>query len=958
MDDRDALGRSGHDGRLRQLLPLPPPHLRQRRQPVGGRPVRERAGRYDWPVGGAVVVGRDTCERGTARRRNDLYYRPGASGTFTVTSAATDAESGIASVTFPAIAPVAGGTDTTSPYTRAYAWTAATTATGSQTVNATNGSGITGGAATFTLTQDATAPTGGSVDYPDGYDTDGTITITTTNGTDAGSGLNAASAIIQRSTATLTNNTCGAFGAWATVTSPNTVTTGNCAQYRYQISDNVGNTATYTTTNIAKVDTSAPAAPVQTLSETPTSANQHVTGTTLYYQPGATGGSFTVTSTATDAQSGIASVNFPTIVGLTGGGGDTSSPYVSLYSWDSTTSASGANSVTATNGAGLASPAGTFTLTPDSTPPAGGSVTYPNGYDADGIVTITTANGADAGSGLNVSSGVLERRTATLGGGSCGGYGLWTTVTSPNTIPDGLCAQYRYSITDNVGNTATYVSANVARVDLTGPSAAPLSLAETPASGAQHVVATTLYYRPGASGTFTVTSAATDAESGIASVTFPAIAPVAGGTDTTAPYTRAYAWTAATTATGAQTVTATNGSGISGGATTFTLTQDATAPTGGSVDYPDGYDTDGTITITTTNGTDAGFRTRCSIRVLERATATLSGGTCGAYGAWTAVNEPQHHPRTASAPSTATRSPTTSATPPPTPPPTSPRSTPAPPPPPSRPSARPRPAPTNTSPAPPSTTNPAPPAAASPSARRQATGVGNRLRCVPGDPRTDGRRSGCVIAVLGHVQLGLLDRSLRRPGCHRHERRRTDKRSRHIHARSGREPAERRFRRLSGRLRRRRIVTITTANGADAGSGVDASTGILERQTATLSSGSCGSYGAWTTITSPDTVADALCARYRYSITDNVGNTATFTSTNVVKVDLSGPATPVVTLGESSPYAFLSSPTAIYVNTGQSGRTTSRRPPTTPSPASTGSLSRTAWTTARSPTPPPTVSEI
>jgi large repetitive protein len=113
----------------------------------------------------------------------------------------------------------------------------------------------------------------------------------------------------------------------------------------------------------------------------------------------------------------------------------------------------------------------TFSVTPDTAPPAGGSVTYPDGYDADGTVTITADPGADALSGLDSGSGVLERRTTALTGGVCGPFvGGWSAVTSPDTVPDSTCARYRYRVSDRVGNEAIYtLPTSTVKVDLTAP---------------------------------------------------------------------------------------------------------------------------------------------------------------------------------------------------------------------------------------------------------------------------------------------------------------------------------------------------------------------------------------------------------------------------------------------------------------------------------------------------------
>ena len=117
-----------------------------------------------------------------------------------------------------------------------------------------------------TYSTDATPPTGGSVSYTDGYYNTASVPVTYTLGTDSESGMNNASGKIQRASATLAlDYTCGAFGSSSDLATEfggsytdTSVVSGNCYQYQYLISDNAGNTATYTSTNVAKVDTIAP----------------------------------------------------------------------------------------------------------------------------------------------------------------------------------------------------------------------------------------------------------------------------------------------------------------------------------------------------------------------------------------------------------------------------------------------------------------------------------------------------------------------------------------------------------------------------------------------------------------------------------------------------------------------------------------------------------------------------
>ena len=454
-----------------------------------------------------------------------LFYNPSGSnsGSFTVDAITSDAGSGIQKVSFPALTGMGGGgDDTNSPYQGSYSWNnTATTSPGANDVTAHNNAALTA-QTPFTVTKDVTAPSGGSVDYPNGFQTSTSVTITTADGNDGtGAGLDATTGVLERQTAALSNRACGSFGSWSTVTSPDTVASGTCAAYRYRISDRIGNEAVYPSAKVVKVDSSAPAAPSLTLSES--SPLEFVSGTTLYYNPsGSNSASFSVGATAADAQSGIAQIDFPTVFG-----GDSSSqgsgPFSNGYSWTGGASASGAETVTATNGSGLQSTAD-FTVTPDTSAPNGGTFDYPDGYSTTGSVTITTPSATDGGAGLDASSAVLERRTATLSGGSCGSYGGWATVTSPDTVANGLCAVYRFRVSDNVGNEAIYTSAHVVKVDSAGPTVS-LTDPGTPVAG-----------------TIAVSATASDTLSNVQQVVFER-APAGGSTwtqigapDTTFPY--------------------------------------------------------------------------------------------------------------------------------------------------------------------------------------------------------------------------------------------------------------------------------------------------------------------------------------------------------------------------------------------------------------------------------------
>lgn len=198
-----------------------------------------------------------------------LFYRGQFAGSFRLADAATDALSTVASVTYPAIAAGLGWTHTTAetvgaPFVSStYSWQGNAGHPGSMTVTALDALGNQS-AANVLFSIDNVAPVNGSIGYAKTPRNVASVPIALTNGTDAASGI--ASHRLQRRSSAITAGACGTPGAFADVAtnpaasySDTGVSHGNCYEYQYVITDNVGIAVTRTDgTGAVAIDTAAP----------------------------------------------------------------------------------------------------------------------------------------------------------------------------------------------------------------------------------------------------------------------------------------------------------------------------------------------------------------------------------------------------------------------------------------------------------------------------------------------------------------------------------------------------------------------------------------------------------------------------------------------------------------------------------------------------------------------------
>jgi hypothetical protein len=278
------------------------------------------------------------------------------------------------------------------------------------------------------------------------------------------------------------------------------------------------------------------------------------------------------------------------------------------FSWTAGTTSTPTGTVTVTDAAGNTSVGG-GTLHNDSVAPTGGSIAVTGlggtggRYSTSTSIALVLDRGSDAGSGLAASGAKLLRASAPLTSGNgatdgtCGTYGGFVQVgadhpaaATTDTVPSsGRCYRYSYVVPDNVGNEATYVTPDV-KVQTTAPtSLTPTGVVITPVTGpaAQLVVGSTVYYKPGQTGSFTVAATTADAVSGAARLSFPTLAGFSGGgpvapqgTGTTFRSTYGWSNNGASPSPGAQTLTATNNAGLSAATpSAFSVVADADGPT-------------------------------------------------------------------------------------------------------------------------------------------------------------------------------------------------------------------------------------------------------------------------------------------------------------------------------------------------------------------------------------------
>ncbi|MCZ4496478.1 MAG: laminin sub domain 2, partial [Thermoleophilia bacterium] len=612
-----------------------------------------------------------------------LYFNPAQTGTVRARIVACD-QNGINNVAFPGIAagwtPAAGnpalvdsipsnpavcGVDPGGEFDVTYTFTNPASAPplpGNVTVVATDSSSNTS-TRTGTVIADPTAPTGGSIGYvPQTINVPTTLGINFSVGSDNAGGSGLRGHRLERDTAPLLGNACGAYtGTW-TQTGPNNPVAGisdtgladqTCYRYRLVVTDNVGNQAIYTDpqndeiksdrtlptgtidvplamamvsgnavtvsgtsgdvhtaidhitldwigpsggpltacagltpapvtgdwtcswdtiglidgqytliftvfdlagnqntiTRTVVVDNLAPTIGPLQFAEGTNPGYQHANGTRMYFNS-LFGGSFDVQVQSSDGGTGVANLTFPSLGGSWGAPAPAvqtvGTPYNSTYTWVAGSPSTAAPvTVTSTDNAGNSSTI-TFEAIQDATPPVSGTVTYADAWVSGSTQLVGFAVGSDAGSGIRTWK--LQRRSATLGAGTCGAYGVWgdigaadpTAAVLDTGLADATCYQWQLMVVDNVGHEAYFTSTNAVKIDRTAPDGAILPAPPSPWSGTQTISATT-----------------TDVGSGVASAALSFTGPMSGSicTEISAPSSFGCTWDTTTVTDGTYVLT-------------------------------------------------------------------------------------------------------------------------------------------------------------------------------------------------------------------------------------------------------------------------------------------------------------------------------------------------------------------------------------------------------------------
>ncbi len=533
------------------------------------------------------------------------YFRAGADGSMSITFTGTDADSGIESIAFGELSAPQGwdyepSTVSGASATLALSWSPSAETT-SFTATATNKVGMTV-STTITLVADSDPPTA-DFSYPDegaSIVQASTSVVASWNEADAGSGVFVRIVVRQKASIPAPGSCAGiedSYWAWdgdySYDPSPalaSDLEPGYCYRWWLGVIDGVNNAAIFTSGTVL-VDTTAPAAPGVSVSSSPAT---YRVGDSVFFRPSAAG-SLTVDAVAGDAESGIDGITFGPLTAPTGWsyspGTSSGGSATRALGWSS--SAGSADiTVTSTNNAGSVSPGVTLQLIADSQAPTAVFSSLSPGPTTVQASTSVVVSWSESDTGSGTASRTLQRqRASVVTAGTCAGVswsddGGAAALTSPvgvEGLASGRCYRWVVTLADNVGNSATSVSGAVLidAGEVCSPDVSALG------AGVYQVAANgTVYFAMDGAGSITlISSVPCSPPSGVQSVTYANLTPSVGWSPnpglpnaaTSPPYTQTLTPSAGSLASTID-ATLTTGAGVTSAARTISLVPDGTPP--------------------------------------------------------------------------------------------------------------------------------------------------------------------------------------------------------------------------------------------------------------------------------------------------------------------------------------------------------------------------------------------
>ena len=351
----------------------------------------------------------------------------------------------------------------------------------------------------LTCTEDNDPPINWSISYTNWYKTDTGITI---NIIDKGIDLLSSMStddndyFLEYTQANLSYDNCWSYTAWtwANVTETVSSTSYNfssswwyCYQFRYRVKDKVNNESIWISSNVTKVDTTAPDLWNMQIDESSPYIYYSSSWNIYYNNTTNSNPTFTIQSISWDIQSSINNSEWS--LDFWDNPSNNTYPYSLDYTIENWSICSDdVIQISLINKAWLSSNL-SIDCVIDTSSPSSWSITYLNWHNDTWIIPITISPWIDLISGMNINDSdyLLEYKRAIYTGGICRTFQSWEDanvneqVSSTNfnyTAENWYCYMFKYTVKDNVWNESIHTSTNITIVDTTLPTLSISSITE------------------------------------------------------------------------------------------------------------------------------------------------------------------------------------------------------------------------------------------------------------------------------------------------------------------------------------------------------------------------------------------------------------------------------------------------------------------------------------------------